>query len=59
MNVGSTMANTAKKAFPPPVNISPFNKASEASLGPMASCSEGQPTVQSPRGKNNVSHEMG
>ena len=41
------MANTAKKAYIPPVN-----KDSEASLGPVA-------PVQSAKGKNSLSYERG
>ena len=60
MNVGGTMANIAMRAFPPPINIPPVNKASEASLGSVAPCSEGQSTVQSAKGKkNSLFHETG
>ena len=52
------MTNTGMKAFPPPVNVSPVS-GTLSSLSPLVPCSVGQPTVQSAKGENNLSHKTG
>ena len=68
MDVGSATPNTAKEVFPLEINVPHISEAkinvTSSSLGvnqclPASSCSEGQPTVQSAKGKNSLSNKQG